>query len=111
MDNRLIVGNLLFSTSQEQIKNIFGAVGEVLDVTMPVGAAANQLHIFVHVTMGTPEEALSAIISFNGMMLNEIRISVNPAQESPPRGDASGFGGGDAAPGEGQVQDLRKNWF
>lgn len=94
MGNRLYVGNLSFSTTQEAIESAFAAAGEVREVSMPTDRETGQPRGFAFVTMGSPAAANAAIAQLNGLVLNGRSIKVNEAQERPPRGGEGGGGRG-----------------
>ncbi len=101
MGNRLYVGNLSFSTTQQAVEAAFAAVGEVREVAMPTDRETGQPRGFAFVTMGSAQAASAAIAQLNGMMLDGRSIKVNEAQERPPRGGGGGFGGGGGGGGGG----------
>jgi RNA recognition motif-containing protein len=94
MGNRLYVGNLSFSTTQQSLEGAFAAAGEVREVAMPTDRETGQPRGFAFVTMGSEQAANAAIAQLNGTMLDGRSIKVNEAQERPPRGGGGGFGGG-----------------
>ena len=93
MGDRLYVGNLSFSTSQEAIEAAFAAVGEVIAVEMPTDRETGQPRGFAFVTMGSAEAASAAIADLNGLMLDGRQLKVNEVQDHPPRGGGGGGGG------------------
>ncbi len=101
MGNRLYVGNLSFSTTQQAVEAAFAAVGEVREVAMPTDRETGQPRGFAFVTMGSAQAASTAISQLNGMMLDGRSIKVNEAQERPPRGGGGGGGGGYGGGGGG----------
>ena len=101
MGNRLYVGNLSFSTTQQAVEAAFAAVGEVREVAMPTDRETGQPRGFAFVTMGSAAAASTAISQLNGMMLDGRSIKVNEAQERPPRGGGGGGGGGNGGGGGG----------
>src|SRR5204863_5604290 len=70
MGNRLYVGNLSFSTTQQTIETAFAAAGEVREVAMPTDRETGQPRGFAFVTMGTAQAANDAVAQLNGMMLD-----------------------------------------
>src|SRR3954471_14779556 len=93
MGNRLYVGNLSFSTTQQAVEAAFAAVGEVREVSIPTDRETGQPRGFAFVTMGSAQAASAAISQLNGAMLDGRSLKVNEAQERPARG-GGGFGGG-----------------
>ncbi len=91
MGNRLYVGNLSYNTSRESLEAAFASAGDVREIAMPTDRETGQLRGFAFVTMGSAQDANSAIAQLNGMMLDGRALKVNEAQERPARG---GFGGG-----------------
>lgn len=88
MGNRLFVGNIAFSTSQDVIQDTFAAIGEVHEVAMPTDRETGQPRGFAFVTMGSAEAAADAIAQLNGTVLDGRTLKVDEAQER------SGGGGG-----------------
>jgi uncharacterized membrane protein YgcG len=101
--NRLYVGNLSFSTSQESVQSAFAAIGEVREVALPTDRETGQPRGFAFVTMGNAQAADDAIAQLNGSMLDGRPLRVNEAQERAPRGGGGGggFGGGGGGGGRG----------
>jgi RNA recognition motif-containing protein len=95
MGNRLYVGNLNFSTTRESLEAAFASAGNVREVSMPTDRETGQPRGFAFVTMGSDQEANSAIAQLNGMMLDGRPLKVNEAQERTG-GGGGGFGGGGA---------------
>jgi cold-inducible RNA-binding protein len=96
MGNRLYVGNLSYSTTRESLEAAFASAGEVREISMPTDRETGQLRGFAFVTMGSAQDANSAIAQLNGMMLDGRSLKVNEAQERPAGGGGGGrgFGGG-----------------
>jgi len=94
MGNRLYVGNLSFGTSRESIESAFAAAGEVREVSIPTDRETGQARGFAFVTMGSAQDATSAISQLNGVMLDGRALRVNEAQERPAGGGGRGGGGG-----------------
>jgi RNA recognition motif-containing protein len=101
MGNRLYVGNLSFNTSRESLEAAFASAGSVREVAMPTDRETGQPRGFAFVTMGTAQEANSAIAQLNGMMLDGRPLRVNEAQERTGGGGGGGFGGGRGGGGGG----------
>jgi cold-inducible RNA-binding protein len=90
--NRLFVGNLSFSTSQETVEAAFAAVGEVREVALPTDRETGRPRGFAFVTMADSQGAQNAISQLNGSELDGRQIRVDEAQERS--GGGGGFRGG-----------------
>ncbi|MFH1521231.1 MAG: RNA-binding protein [Candidatus Micrarchaeota archaeon] len=104
MSKKLYVGNLAFSVTQEQLKDLFAHLGEVTEVTLIIDKASGRSRGFGFVTITDDEVALKAISEMNGKEIEGRQITVSEARpmgersERPfrPRGGGGrgGFGGG-----------------
>ena len=99
MGNRLYVGNLSYNTTRESLESAFAGSGEVREISMPTDRETGQPRGFAFVTMGSAQDANSAISQLNGLMLDGRALKVNEAQERPAGGGGGGggrggFGGG-----------------
>lgn len=94
MGNRLYVGNLSYNTTRESLESAFAVAGEVCDVAMPTDRETGRPRGFAFVTMGTSQEANTAIAQLNGSMLDGRSLKVNEAQERTSFGGGGGGGGG-----------------
>lgn len=93
MTNRLYVGNLSFNSTEQELRDAFGAHGSVVDVHVVADRMTGQSRGFGFVTMGSREEAESAIRAMNGADLSGRALKVNEAEERPnTRGGGSSGG-------------------
>ena len=92
MSKRIYVGNLSFQTTENDISNLFGQVGEVESANIITDRDTGRSKGFGFVEMGN-EDADKAIAQFNGAELNGRSITVNEAR---PREDRGGNRGGGA---------------
>ncbi len=94
MSKKLYVGNLSFSTSEDEIRNVFGAYGEVLSVALITDRETGRLRGFGFVEMDD-EGAMAAIQGVNGTEVGGRTLKVNEAQDKPRSGGGGGgYGGG-----------------
>ncbi|APR74715.1 RNA-binding protein [Minicystis rosea] len=93
MGNRLYVGNLSFGTSRESLEALFASAGQVRDIAMPTDRETGQPRGFAFVTMGSTQDASTAISQLNGVSLDGRSLRVNEAQERPAGGNGGGRGG------------------
>ena len=105
MGTRLYVGNLPFSATKASVKAAFSATGgEVTDVHIVTDRESGQSRGFGFVTMGTDQQAQTAIEQMNGALFEGRPLRVNEAEERPQRtggGGGGGFGGGGGGGGYG----------
>lgn len=91
MNSKLFVGNLAFSTTENELRDAFAAHGSVVEVTVMMDRATGRPRGFGFVTMGSAEEAEKAISALNGAQMGGRAVTVNIAR---PREDRAGGGGG-----------------
>jgi len=92
MARKLFVGNLPFTTEEQDLQQLFGSVGTVDSVTVMRDQATGRARGFAFVEMGTDEEAQKAIDTYNDYSLGGRNLTVNEAKPKAPR--SGGFGGG-----------------
>lgn len=94
MATRIYVGNLPYSADDQQLSQLFGAFGEVVESSVVIDRSTNQSKGFGFVQMANDEEARNAIAGLNGTMLGNRTIRVNEAQPRPERtgGPRGGYG-------------------
>ena len=98
MSTKLFVGNLSFNATQEQLHDLFGAHGTVVEVDVIKDKFSGRPRGFAFVTMETKEAADAAIQALNGKEIDGRALTVNearPREERAPRsGGGGGYGGG-----------------
>ena len=97
MSARLFVGNLSFNTTQNQLQDLFGAHGSVVEVDVVMDRFSGRPRGFGFVTMETKEAADAAIQALNGKEIDGRALTVNearPREERPRSGGGGGYGGG-----------------
>ena len=85
---KLYVGNLPYSVTDEQLREVFGAFGKVDSVELITDRFTGQAKGFGFVEMPDNSEADVAIKSLNETNLSGRRIKVNqakPRSDRPPR--------------------------
>lgn len=92
MATRLYVGNLSYSTSEEELRSLFEQAGTVTSIHLPVDRATGQPRGFGFVEMDNKDEADQAIRQFDGYTLGNRQIRVNEAREREDRGGGRGGG-------------------
>ena len=104
MNNRLYVGNLAFSTTEDSLKNAFAEFGEVSEVKLILDRETGRSRGFAFVVMSTGEQAQKATERMNGAMLDGRALRVNEAEER-----SGGFGGGNRG-GGARSPERRSRW-
>src|SRR5258707_9630804 len=87
----IFVGNLSFSTTEQDIRALFEAHGSVDRVNIVTDRDSGQPRGFAFVEMSNDSEGNSAINGLNGHDLDGRSLNVNEAR---PKGDRSSGGGG-----------------
>ena len=111
MSKKLYVGNLPFSVTQEQLKDLFAPLGEVTEVTLIIDKATGRSRGFGFVTIADDEAALKAISEMNGKDMEGRQITVSEARPMGERTERKsfrprgGFGGGHGG-GRGRRDDF-----
>jgi RNA recognition motif-containing protein len=97
MANKLFVGSLAYTATDDDLAALFGTVGTVQSAKVIVDRDTNRSKGFGFVEMSTDEEAQEAIKQLDGKELNGRAIAVNEArpQENRERRSFGGNGGGD----------------
>jgi len=91
MSKKLYVGNLLYETTDEDLKAQFAQAGNVVSAVVIRFRDTGRSKGFGFVEMSTEEEAKKAIDMFNGQDYKGRKLVVSEAR--PPR-ERTGFGGG-----------------
>ena len=91
MAKKLYVGNLSYSMTEDDMRETFGKIGEVLSAKIITDTETGRSKGFGFVEMGSGE-AQAAIQGLNGYQMNGRPLRVNEAQERPPRPRQGGGG-------------------
>jgi RNA recognition motif-containing protein len=92
MESKLYVGNLSYSTTEDDLRTLFTQAGTVSSVALIKDRDSGQSKGFAFIEMSTQVEAEKAISMFNGHMAGERELKVSLARPKEERG-AGGFGG------------------
>ena len=92
MNTKMYVGNLPFSASELDVRELFSQYGDVTDIYLPMDRESGRPRGFAFVTMGTPEAMQAAVKGANGLDLQGRALTVNEARPKEDR--PGGFGGG-----------------
>lgn len=85
MNNRLYVGGLPYSSTEDDIKAHFGAAGSVLGAQLIVDRMTGRSRGFGFVEMSSEEEANAAITMFHGKDFGGRNLTVNIARPKADR--------------------------
>ena len=94
MGNKLYVGSLPYSTTEQQLTDLFSQYGTVQSAKVITDRFTGQSRGFAFVEMATSEEALKAIAALHGPELGGRTFVVNEARPQEKR-SFGGSGGGD----------------
>lgn len=97
----IFVGNLNFNTSEDELRQMFEAHGQVDRVSIMTDRETGRSRGFGFVEMANAEEAERAIAALNGMQLGGRTLNVNEARPKPERTGGGGGGGRDRERGGG----------
>ena len=91
METKLYVGNLAYTTTEDDLRNLFAQAGKVKTVTLMKDRDTGRSKGFAFMEMETQVEAQNAISTLNGTKLQERALTVSMAR---PREDRGGGGRG-----------------
>jgi RNA recognition motif-containing protein len=93
MGTRIFVGNLPFSATEDQLRQLFATHGEVSSVSIVKDKFTDRSRGFAFVEMSSADAATAAIAALNNHSLDNRPLTVNVARERT-EGGSRGFGGG-----------------
>jgi len=93
MGKRLYVGNLSYSVTEADLREVFGEAGNVADVKVVLDRDTGRPRGFAFVEMSTDAEAGKATESLNGRDIQGRAINVSEARERSGGGGGGGGGG------------------
>ena len=90
MDVKLYVGNMPYTTTEDELRTLFSQAGTVASVALIKDRDTGQSKGFGFIEMATQAEAQKAITQFNRYRMGDRELTVNLAR---PREDRGGPGG------------------
>jgi RNA recognition motif-containing protein len=96
MASKLFVGNLPFTTTENDLQDHFAQAGAVMAVNVMQDRATGRSRGFAFVEMASQEEANKAISMFHQQDFQGRALTVNearPREDRPPGGGGGGGGG------------------
>jgi RNA recognition motif-containing protein len=94
MSKKLYVGNLPFTSTEEELRALFGRHGSVESVNVITDRETGRPRGFAFVEMSEPSAATDAIKALDGTQLGGRALKVNEAQDKQRSGGGGGGGGG-----------------
>ncbi|GIW55949.1 MAG: hypothetical protein KatS3mg082_2353 [Nitrospiraceae bacterium] len=92
MGSKIYVGGLPYSTTEQQLSDLFAAHGNVQSARIITDKFTGQSRGFGFVEMATDEEAKTAIAALNGTQLGGRTLTVNEARPQEPRSGSGRMG-------------------
>jgi RNA recognition motif-containing protein len=86
---KIYVGNLPYEVTEEELRQEFGAFGEVKSVSIMTDRYSGRPKGFGFVEMATVSAGQAAIAGLNGKALKDQTLNVNAAR---PRSESRGYG-------------------
>jgi len=99
METKLYVGNLAYSTTENELKDLFAQAGNVSEVVLIKDRSTGRSKGFAFVTMSSQAEVEAAIQMFNDHDLDGRPLKVSIARPKEERSDSRGGGGRDSRRG------------
>jgi RNA recognition motif-containing protein len=93
MDNKLYVGNLPFSTTEEDLRSMFAQAGTVVSVSLIKDRDTGRSRGFAFVEFSNQAEAEKAVSLFNNTPLDNRTLKVNIARPKEDSGKYRRQGG------------------
>ena len=93
MPQKLYVGNLPFTATEQEVRELFGQHGTIVSVNLITDRETGRSKGFGFVEMETEEAAAAAIEKLNNVELGGRNINVAEAHPRRPRNDFGGGGG------------------
>ena len=94
MGTRIFVGNLPFSATEDQLRQLFATHGEVASVSIVKDKFTDRSRGFAFVQMSSAEAATAAIAALANHSMDNRTLTINIARERTEGGSRGGYGGG-----------------
>jgi RNA recognition motif-containing protein len=102
MGTRLYVGNLSYSITELDLRELFAGLGTVTDAKIITDRETGRPRGFGFIEMATEEEARKAIEELNGRDVQGRQVAVKEAEDRRGGGGGGGGGGGYGGGGGGR---------
>jgi RNA recognition motif-containing protein len=94
MEAKLYVGNLSYTTNEQNLRELFMQAGNVSSVALIKEPGTQRSKGFAFVEMSSQSEAQKAISMFNGYNLDDRQLTVSVARPREERGGSNQRRGG-----------------
>ncbi len=95
MGTRLFLGNLSYTTTEEDLRALLSEQGRVVkEIHLPNDRETGRPRGFAFADMGSEGDAQAAMKALDGKEVDGRTLKVNEAQPRPVGGGGRGFGGG-----------------
>ncbi|MGE3466072.1 MAG: RNA recognition motif domain-containing protein [Pyrinomonadaceae bacterium] len=98
---KIYVGNLSFNTSNQDLNDLFGEIGQVESANIIEDRETGRSRGFGFVEMASQADGEAAISQLNGKEVDGRQLKVNEAKPQEKRGFGGGGGGGRGGRGGG----------
>jgi RNA recognition motif-containing protein len=102
MSNKLFVGGLAWTTTDEGLRALFAQAGNVVSASVITDKFSGRSKGFGFVEMASDAEATEAMTKFNGFELDGRKIIVNEARPKTENNNRPRMGGGNFSRGGGR---------
>lgn len=92
MESKLYIGNLAYTTTEDDLRTLFFQAGTVASVALIKDRDSGQSKGFAFVEMSNQSEAQKAITMFNGFNMGDRELKVSMARPREERSGGGGFG-------------------
>ncbi|HQZ82486.1 MAG TPA: RNA-binding protein [Pyrinomonadaceae bacterium] len=104
---KLYVGNLSFNTSNQDLSDLFGAIGTVESANVIEDRETGRSRGFGFVEMASQADGENAISQLNGKEVDGRELKVNEAKPQVRNNSGGGYGGGG---GGGRGRNAGGRW-
>ena len=94
MNTKMYVGNLPFTATETDLRQLFSDFGSVTDLFLPVDHVSGRPRGFAFVTMDSPTAMSEAINALNEKDFMGRKLAINEARPKEERAGGGGGGGG-----------------
>lgn len=85
MNNKIFVGNLAYSVTEADLRDLFSEYGEVTSASVPVDRDSNRPRGFAFIEMNSQASAEAAIKALDGREHEGRNLKVNVSTPKPKR--------------------------